>query len=292
LALDVTSAKLICAALSLGADFARTVTLGRQSFGLTESTLNNLTSRLHLASSAKQLAKEKFSEPFFRAIGAETVDSVDISNYEGASVLHDMNLPIPANLEGRYSVLFDGGCLQHIFNLSQALKNTMKMLELGGHFLQVAVANNFMGFGFWQLSPEVLYRVFSPENGFKMLAVLVREVDENWHEHGPWYLARDPAQVGWACELVNKRRTVIATIAQRVEVRPIFGSPPQQSLFERAWQDSEASAAQLRPRRLIELARRFIPHSVEHAVRSPYNPKCFVRLREDDLLCGRFPELA
>ena len=36
MALDATSAKLICAPLSLGADFARTVTLGRQSFSLTE----------------------------------------------------------------------------------------------------------------------------------------------------------------------------------------------------------------------------------------------------------------
>jgi 2-polyprenyl-3-methyl-5-hydroxy-6-metoxy-1,4-benzoquinol methylase len=65
-----------------------------------------------------------------------------------------MNLPISETLRQRYSVVYDGGKLEHVFNQPQALKNCMEMVRVGGYFLQTNTANKFMGHGFWQFSPE------------------------------------------------------------------------------------------------------------------------------------------
>src|SRR5262249_48307888 len=34
-----------------------------------------------------------FADGLFRYLGAERVDSIDVSSYEGATIVHDMNLP-------------------------------------------------------------------------------------------------------------------------------------------------------------------------------------------------------
>ena len=52
----------------------------------------------------------------------------------------------------------------------------MQMVRVGGHFMQLTVANNFMGHGFWQLSPELIYRIFTEDNGYRIECVLLHEV--------------------------------------------------------------------------------------------------------------------
>lgn len=289
--LDTTAAKVICAARSLGANFEKTATIGRQGFGPSSATLQKIFGLLHIDKHPDELRAEKFSEPFFKALGAQSVNSVDYSNYEGATNLHDMNLPLPHELRGRYSVVFDGGTLEHIFNVPQAVKNFMEMVRVGGHFIQVTCGNNFMGHGLYQFSPEFMYRVFSPENGFQTLAILLQEVratSEGWR--GPWFLALDPKKIGWRIEFRNSRPTYIIVIAQRKADAPIFAAPPQQSDYQTAWEAStDATASQSPAKSALRLVRRIIPPSVERMVRSSYNPHGFVRINEDDLLLGRIP---
>ena len=65
-------------------------------------------------------------------LGANTVDSLDCSGYEGATILHDLNKPIPASWRERFNVVVDGGSLEHVFNYPVALKNCMEMVARGG----------------------------------------------------------------------------------------------------------------------------------------------------------------
>ena len=122
----------------------------------------------------------------------------------------------------------------------------MEMVRVGGHFIQVTCGNNFMGHGLYQFSPEFMYRVFSPENGFQTLAILLQEVratSEGWR--GPWFLALDPKKIGWRIEFRNSRPTYIIVIAQRKADAPIFAAPPQQSDYQTAWEAStDATASQ------------------------------------------------
>ena len=71
--------------------------------------------------------------------------------------------------------------------------------------------------------------MFAPENGYKIIAVLVQELTRAGR--GPWCLFRDPLDVGWR---VNPIRPVfVATIAQRIVKTPIFATAPQQSDYGR-----------------------------------------------------------
>jgi hypothetical protein len=76
-----------------------------------------------------------WGEAFFRLLGAQRVDSIDASSIEGASLIHDLNTPIDDSLKERFSLIYDGGTLEHLFNLPQALRNCMEMLRLGGYFV-------------------------------------------------------------------------------------------------------------------------------------------------------------
>ena len=188
--IDIASVKLLLCAKNAGVDFSNTLQIGRQGMHTDVGSLGQALAVSRISADAAIIAQNKYSEPFFSALGATCISSLDVSDYEGATIIHDLNQPIPIELSQRFSLVHDGGTLQHVFNFPQALKNCMEMVRVGGHFTQVSNANNFMGFAFWQISPELIYRAFAPQNGFNIVAVLLHEVAPN----GGWYLVSDPAE--------------------------------------------------------------------------------------------------
>jgi hypothetical protein len=231
--LDTASVQFLCAAKSLGVNFTTTAMIGRQAFWPGEDALKRVFATLGLDLDVEAFLREnEFGERFFAALGAKEIVSVDYSSYEAASVLHDMNVAIPDELKERFSAVHDGGTIEHVFNVYQALKNCMEMVSVGGHFTQVNAANNYMGHGFWQFSPETIFRAFSPANGYKIEAVFLHENVPG----GAWYLVRDPDEVQSRVELCNSSPTYILTVAKRVAMAEIFAHSPQQSDYVIEWQ--------------------------------------------------------
>jgi hypothetical protein len=150
-----------------GVSFHKTITLGRLENKVSGNLPTHLKSLFPGMINPEYINfEEKFGESVFRSLGAESVESLDFSNYEKAGIIGDLNYPLPAEMFNKYSVLVDGGTLEHVFNFPQAIKNCMNLIEPGGHFIGFSPANNLMGHGFYQFSPELFYRVFSKENGF------------------------------------------------------------------------------------------------------------------------------
>jgi SAM-dependent methyltransferase len=134
--------------------------------------------RANLAQSLiKPLENYKFgdySDGFLRDfLGVSSLSVTDISSYEGADIIHDLNEPIPENLHGRFDAVIDGGSLEHIFNFPVAIKNLMQLLKIGGSLYLAAPANNLCGHGFYQFSPELMFRVFTKENGFELRRIVL-----------------------------------------------------------------------------------------------------------------------
>jgi hypothetical protein len=231
---------MLCARKS-GADFRQVATLGRLNLFIDHRSLRavfrdhgiDVTDR---DIRAMRSASGGYAEEFLRHLGAQETCSVDASEYEGASLVHDMNLPIAAELKRKFSVVIDGGTLEHIFNFPTAIRNCMEMLEVGGHFFTQTMANNFMGHGFYQFSPELFYRVFSPENGFRVhRAVLF----ESRIGKPTWYEAADPKDIGERVELINGRQTYLMLHAERVADVPLFAAPPQQADYSSLWSNNQ-----------------------------------------------------
>src|SRR5690349_9414278 len=75
----------------------------------------------------------------FRALGlpAERIKALDVSPYEGAEVIHDLNQPIPANLRGCADFIVDGSTLDNVFDPAMALRNYAELLRPGGRLLTI-----------------------------------------------------------------------------------------------------------------------------------------------------------
>jgi hypothetical protein len=298
--LDLASIQLLCCAKNIGVDFTEALMIGRQEIlcGLDEAR-RALSAAGIAGDCAREIRKGEFGEPVYRLMGAKNIYSLDGSDYEKANIVCDLNGPCPDSLKKRFSIVHDGGTLEHVFNIAQAFKTCMEMVRIGGSFVQVTAANNFMGHGFWQLSPETMFRIFCKENGYKIKTVLLRVVERN----GNWYRVYDPAEIGWRAELVNRQRTYICTIAQRIEDASIFDKYPYQSDYAKSWERTK-STQQLRskPAATQSLLRRAVPRPVRKIVRKGldtlkrerlgFDQPYYRYISDNDLVRGRIGKIA
>ena len=99
-----------------------------------------------------------------------------------------MNNPLPEKLLKNYDTVIDGGCLEHIFNVPQALKNCSFLLKPGGQIIHILPANNFCGHGFYQFSPELFFCVYSNKNGYDETEIFLADLTDINH----WYKVKKP----------------------------------------------------------------------------------------------------
>ena len=221
MAFETNAAALLLKMRRDGVDLGRVLTLGHQHVHLAPATYRRVLAGLGLP-----LASDVpgFADDLLRAMGAAHVESLDVSAYEGATRLHDLNEPVPAAWHGQFDLVFDGGTLEHVFNVTTALKNCMQMVKPNGRFVSVTVPNNWCGHGFYQFSPELFFRALSPENGFSVVEMYFADV-EGRH----CYRVVDPAVVQARVQLWTSDPVLLLVHARRDAVRDVFATVPQQS---------------------------------------------------------------
>jgi hypothetical protein len=109
----------------------------------------------------------------FSAMGFERVDSMDYSEYQGASIIYDLNNPnVPDGYCNLYDFIVDAGTMEHIFNLPNALQAIFKMLKPGGTFFFDQPVFYHVNHGFYNVSPCLYYEYFLQNNwkinGFRL----------------------------------------------------------------------------------------------------------------------------
>lgn len=128
-----------------------------------------------------------FLDQVLRWIGIQVVDSIDYSDFEGATVIHDLSQPLPSNGK-TYDLVYESGTLEHIFNFPVALENVLNLCSIGGRVLLNTPCNNQAGHGFYQFSPELFFSAFRDSKIFTLEAVEVYEDFDN----SPRYRVLDP----------------------------------------------------------------------------------------------------
>ena len=238
--LDTNGIKFLLSCHKKGISLKNTLMIGRQILNTEDRELEENLIKFKLFQSKDQVKnlmnkKGGYAEPLLQMLGSETIDSLDYSNYEGANILHDMNLPIADELKQRYSTVLESGSLEHIFNFPVSISNCMEMTSLDGHLLIITPVNNIMGHGFYQFSPEIFYRVLSERNGFELEQMLIFEYSPD----EKWYSVSDPKLVKQRVELMNSSATYLCVRAKRVKIVPVLQQFPQQSDYEDAWEGRE-----------------------------------------------------
>lgn len=270
--IDVHGATFLAYARSLGVDFGQTAMIGRQGLYVSRAEMRRILAGFGEAPSEAEIATicegaSGYAERFLEHLGARTANSFDYSDFEAATVIHDMNTPVPEAHAERYSLVLDGGSLEHVFNFPVAIRNCMEMTRLGGHYLAITPANNFFGHGFYQFSPELYFSVLAPENGFEIERMLAFEDRED----APWYAVKSPREARGRVTLTNAEPVFLLVIARRVARVPIFARPPQQSDYVARWTPEapeEVIAAPPGARPLpIRIAKAVLPPGVRLSIR-------------------------
>jgi SAM-dependent methyltransferase len=173
--------------------------VGRQTTFLDERSLSQLLRRHGMAApegieveidtftrgaQGRRLITDRY---FMKALGVQDVKFMDVSNYEGVDIIHDLGQPIDSTLHEKFDFIYNGGCFDNMFNPGVAIINLSKMLKPGGRIVCLESASS------WN-SP---YLVFSPgwffdyyaTNGFvdcKVYVASYRNNDQLFF--GPWEL--------------------------------------------------------------------------------------------------------
>lgn len=153
---------------------------------------------------------------------AASVDSFDNSTFEGATHIADLNRPL--NFPRQFDTVIDCGTLEHIFNVPQGLRNMFQLCVVGGQIIHVSPANNFCGHGFWQLSPELFFSLYS--KGFTNTEVLVVSGS------GALYEVTKPTN-GKRSELLSSDR--IHCMCRTIKRTDTFPEDVQQSDYVARW---------------------------------------------------------
>ncbi|PSL17848.1 class I SAM-dependent methyltransferase [Shimia abyssi] len=198
--------------------------------GLTEADLKN--------------AEDIYSETFFEKIGFDKVDSMDVSEFENATIVQDLAGELPEDLMNRFDVVYDGGTCEHVFDLPTAYRNINKMLKPGGVLIGHSPCNNWINHGFYQITPEMVYGFWEKTLGYEVLQCALQPML-------PMFARRvvttsNPNETGVRPRLKGKlpEGPVILTYAVR---KPLSGAGEGEKVYQsdytQRWAESDTSIA-------------------------------------------------
>jgi hypothetical protein len=196
------------------APLGRMLTIGRQSLDVDQ---NFLIAKL---GNIKQLEPSPYCELAFLALGAASVDSLDVSDYENATIVSDLGKPCCFNR--RFDTILDGGSLEHIFDAATAFRNLVDLCAIGGRIMHVLPVNNLNGHGFWQFSSDLIYSLYCTRNGFSDTRVFcASSIDAS-----TWYEMPE-SKPGVRVEIVSLEPIVLLSVTRKIaDVSDIEVSQP------------------------------------------------------------------
>ncbi len=241
--IDAHNLALLAHAADLGVSYARTIGVGRQVVFVDPPQLERVRAWRGHPPLPDAAASPRYFEPLMHGwFGASTVDSVDASPYEGATRIHDLNLPWPEPVAeaDRYDAVLDFGCLEHVFDFPTAWRNVVQLCRVGGHVLHALPANNLCGHGFYQFSPELFWNLYREPNGFAVLGMWMATKSDLAH----WWRVADPRALHRRVNLANAAQTYLMVVARKERDVAAFATPQQSDYAEGEWQQPSPTVAE------------------------------------------------
>ena len=102
-----------------------------------------------------------YADNFIKEIGFAQVDSLDLTNFEGANKLFNLSIPLSSqnanDIKNKYDAVFDFGTSEHVFSIATSIKNSLYMLKKNGALIMSIPMTGFADHGFFQVSPCFYY---------------------------------------------------------------------------------------------------------------------------------------
>lgn len=237
-------------------DQAREILLSEQ---LTPSSLPHNENTCTNIPSWKGTWNERFISDtvFFKLLGLKDITALDCSNYEKADFVFDLNLPVPTELKNRFSLIIDGGTLEHVFDVKQALININLMLKPGGRIIHMVPANNYVNHGFYQFSPTLFFDYYQANNFTDLKGFIA---DENRYLDS-WDIYQVAAQRHAVNQMISTTRLLLVFIAEKTEQSTAEKVPSQGRYMNEYVQPDTASFPKDTPHKVQ--FRKLIPNQLE-----------------------------
>ncbi len=181
---------------------------------------------------------------FFRLLGFSEVHSLDYSDFEGATLQFDLNSgETPEAYREAFDVIYDGGTIEHIFHLPNALKSVIWMLKPGGRIIHLSPASNHLEHSFYMFSPTFFCDYYKA-NHFDVNSVQIVRCtscfDYEWVTYDYDTLCLSHTDVGMG--RLDKGMYLVHTVATKT-AESTSSVVPNQSIYSGAlWDESKVAA--------------------------------------------------
>jgi SAM-dependent methyltransferase len=209
------------------------LTFGRHNTFFSSRELRKATEAFDLGLSEGTRSKivgERFTEGLFAALGAASCQSVDASDYEGASIVHDLNLPFAPSMAEKFDFIYDGGTTEHVYDVAEVQRNVARALKVGGYYFATCPTNGEPGHGFYQFSPEFYFRSLQ-KVGFRIIRLYLVASQPP----AQWYRVQDPHHVGGRVTFLSAEPVYVFVVAQKIANDMVQGVPLQSDYEEGNW---------------------------------------------------------
>jgi hypothetical protein len=119
---------------------------------------------------------------------------MDVSDYEGAEIIHDLNYPIPTEMEATADFVIDGSTLDNTFSPAVALQNMSRMLRPGGRVLSLNVGAN-SHCPYVMLTPLWLFDYFVANQYVDCKIYMIVYKKDDLQSKGFWVFGMDPSRI-------------------------------------------------------------------------------------------------
>ena len=232
--IDRSAALMLAWAKQSGVDFSSTITLGKQKNYIPPDIKRKMRKWMEFSNKA---LSDTYIDQLIHELGSESVESMDYSEYEGASLIHDLNESLPDPYVEKFSLVIDSGTCEHISDIKNAVSCVKSMVKNQGHVIMISPANNWLGHGYYQLSPEFAFQNFS--QGFEIIGVYISF--KRMFSYRIFEIP-NPIKVGRRLNINRKGIATLMFIARKSN-EPKKNSS-NQSDYELAWQKSKSTNIQ------------------------------------------------
>ncbi len=229
------------------------LTLGVQNIFMTEPQIERLAEKMGFALAPgpsdpvqrPNLEGYATSEYLFRRLGFDRIVTTDVSDFEDADLIFDMNAPaIPDEHRNAYDLVADCGTIEHVFHVPNALKNMIDFAKVGGRIVHMSPSSNHIDHGFYMFSPTLFWDFYSANDLEITACDLVRYMMPG-HDRDDWLFGkyRPGSLIRQSFGGLSSGCYAVAAIAKKTrDLDEIV--IPQQGMYSQAW------AAAAKPRKV------------------------------------------
>ena len=174
---------------------------------------------------------------FFSTLGFSDVESVDYSSDENPTHVHDLNTALPQFMRERYDMVYDGGTIEHVFDVRCSLRNIFEALKVGGRIVHSSPSSNHVDHGFYMFSPTFFYDYYTI-NKFIIREIKLFTYTKD-HNVDPWmiydYVPGCLDHLSFGGFEGNRLLGVFVSAEKTAE--STWDRIPQQAMYARRWSD-------------------------------------------------------